>query len=437
MNISIFGLGYVGTVMAACLSKYGHSIIGVDTDKSKIDLINKAISPVTEPGIDALLKESVEKEKLSVTSDAAEAVKKTDLSFICVGTPSHNDGSLNLEYVFNVTKQIGKALQTKKGYHAITVRSTVLPGTVERVASLIADLSDKELGKDFDVASNPEFMREGTSIFDFENPPFTVVGASSKRLEKILKKVYASVKAPFYSIKIKEAELLKYACNAFHAAKVVFANEIGAISKKLGIDSHAVIEIFLKDTKLNISPYYLKPGFAFGGSCLPKDVRAIAHKAKSNNISIPLLESLIPSNEAHVERILEWIIQKKKKNIGILGLSFKASTDDVRESPIIKVIKTLTKKKFSVSIFDKNVNLSRLTGANKAFLEQEIPDISNLMKKSIAEVLEKSEIIIIANKSKEFGDVLDKVKPNQIILDLVRMSNDWDKLKGNYEGICW
>lgn len=437
MNISIFGLGYVGTVMAACLSKYGHNITGIEINRKKVELINNGQSPIIEPGINNILKEASKKRKLSATPDATDAIKKTDLSFICVGTPSNKNGSLNLDYVFLVAKQIGQALKIKDSHHSIVIRSTVLPGTVEKSALIIGDISGKELGKDFDVASNPEFMREGTSVYDFENPPFTVVGASSKRLEELLKKIYKFIDSPFYSVKIKEAELLKYACNSFHAMKVTFANEIGAICKNLGIDSHVVMKIFSKDTKLNISSYYLKPGFAFGGSCLPKDVRAMIFQAKSNDLSIPLLDSLIPSNDEHIKRVVDWVIQQGKKNIGVLGLSFKAGTDDVRESPVIIVIETLIGKGYKISIYDHNVNLSKLIGANKEYLEQKIPHILLHMQSSIEEVLKKADIILIANNSDEFKEALKKLKPGQIVLDLVRITDEWDKLKGSYDGICW
>lgn len=437
MNVSIFGLGYVGTVTAGCLSRYGHYIIGVDTSPDKVDFLNKGMPPIVEPGIANLSRTAFETGRLLATTDYTSAILRTDLSLICVGTPSNSNGSLNLEYIFAVAEQVGRALKAKHHYHAIAIRSTALPGTADKVSSIIEKLSGKRLGKDFGVASNPEFLREGTAVYDFENPPYTVVGASDKRVIEMLKKIYEPINAPFYAIKTKEAELLKYACNAFHAVKVTFANEIGAISKKLGIDSHVVMEIFSEDTKLNISSHYLKPGFAFGGSCLPKDVRAISYESRLLDISTPLLDSLIPSNELQIQRVVEWVIEKKKKNIGVLGLTFKSETDDTRESPIVKVIETLSGKGFTISVYDANVNLSKLIGANKRYLEQEIPHISSLMKKSVQEVIDHADVILIANRAAEFEDVLKSLKRDQIVLDFVRIADHWNDLHGNYEGICW
>jgi GDP-mannose 6-dehydrogenase len=437
VNISIFGLGYVGAVSAVCLAKQGHRIIGVDTNPVKVSLINSGVAPIVEPGIDALLQQAVSEGRLSATTNLTEAVQHTDLSLVCVGTPSSPNGSLNLDQVFRVAEQTGQALRLKTAYHGLVIRSTVLPGTVDKAAAIIARESGKQLGRDFGVADNPEFLREGTSVFDFENPPYTVVGGSDETIVSMLAEMYRGINAPFHAVKIREAEILKYACNAFHAVKVTFANEIGAISKKLGIDSHAVMKIFVEDTKLNISPYYLKPGFAFGGSCLPKDVRAITYESRRLDIATPLLQSLVPSNEAQVQRVISWVMQTKRKKIGVLGLSFKQDTDDLRESPIVSVVETLIGKGYDLSIFDANVNLARLMGANKEYIEQGIPHISSLMKGSIDEVLNHAEVILIANKGAGFREVLDTLKPNQLVYDMVRITEDRNIPNGHYEGICW
>ena len=437
MNISIFGLGYVGTVTAVCLSKYCHTVIGVDLNQYKVDCINQGISPIIEPGVDELLRKVLSERKLSATTNVQDAVMSTEVSLVCVGTPSNPNGSLDLDQVKRVAEQIGEVLRMKDGYHAIVIRSTVLPGTVDRLTSIIQESSSKTPGKDFGVASNPEFLREGTSIEDFENPPYTVVGTSDQRMVDILSEMYRPINAPFYAVEVKEAEILKYACNAFHAVKVTFANEIGAISKKLDVDSHVVMKIFSEDSKLNISPYYLKPGFAFGGSCLPKDVRAVTYEARFLDLTTPLLESLIASNELQIQRVVDWVVQKKKKSVGFLGLSFKSGTDDLRESPIVKLVETLLGKGYSISIYDSNVNLARLVGANRRYIEKEIPHISSLMKSNLQEVLDHAEIILIANKGTGFKDVLNKVKPDQIVLDLVRITDDWKQCNGSYEGIGW
>ena len=437
VNISIFGLGYVGAVSAVCLAKQGHRIIGVDTNPVKVDLMNKGIAPIVEPGVGELLQQAVTSGRLSATTNLTDAVQHTDLSLVCVGTPSSANGSLNLDQVLRVAEQAGQALRLKNTYHGLVIRSTVLPGTVEKAASVIARESGKQLGRDFGVADNPEFLREGTSVFDFENPPYTVVGGTDDTIVNMLAQMYSGISAPFHAGKVREAELLKYACNSFHAVKVTFANEIGAVCKRLGIDSHAVMKIFIEDAKLNISPYYLKPGFAFGGSCLPKDVRAITYEARRLDVAAPLLQSLMPSNDAQIQRTIDWVVQTKRRKIGILGLSFKQDTDDLRESPIVTVVEALIGKGYDLSIYDANVNIARLMGANKSYIEQEIPHISSLMKGSMEEVLEHAEVIVIANKGEGFRHILGKLKPGQMVYDLVRIAEERNTEHGHYEGICW
>ena len=437
MNISIFGIGYVGTVSAVCLSNNGHKVIAVDTSPFKVQSINEGKSPIVEPDVDDLLHRALNQGMLSATTDVAEAVLNTDISLLCVGTPSKANGSLSLDHIMHVADQIGAILSKKPGYHGVVVRSTVPPGTIEAVTRILEDASGKKVLKDFGVAFNPEFLREGTSILDFKNPPYTVIGTVDDRMVQMLKEIFKGVNAPFHLMKVKEAELLKYTCNSFHAVKVTFANEIGAISKKLGIDSHAVMKIFVEDTKLNISPYYLKPGFAFGGSCLPKDVRAITYESRILDVATPLLDALLPSNALQIQRVVDWVIEKKKKKIGVLGLSFKSDTDDLRESPIVNVIETLLGKGYAIAIYDSNVYISRLVGANRSYIEQVIPHISLLMKRNVKEVLDFAEVILVANKGAGFNEVLTWIRPDQVVLDLVRVTDELSMIKGKYEGICW
>jgi GDP-mannose 6-dehydrogenase len=395
------------------------------------------ISPIVEPGVEELLRQGLDRGLLTVTSDAKAAVCASDVSLVCVGTPSNANGSLCVDQVMRVAEEIGFALRSKPTYHSVAVRSTVLPGTVDRLATMMEHASGKTSVRDFGVASNPEFLREGTSIADFDDPPFTVVGAHDERLVAKLRRLYSDTTAPFYALRIKEAELLKYACNAFHATKVTFANEIGAISKQLGIDSHDVMAIFTQDTKLNISPRYLRPGFAFGGSCLPKDLRAITYESRALDVSTPLLDSLEASNQIQIRRVIDWVISRRKRRVGVLGLSFKSNTDDLRESPMVAVVETLLGKGFEVSIFDANVNVSRLLGANRSYIEQEIPHLSRLMREDPKQVLEEAEVILVGNEDPRFAGLLEHLKPEQSVLDLVRVSKASTQSGAAYEGIGW
>jgi GDP-mannose 6-dehydrogenase len=437
MRISIFGLGYVGTVSATCLAKSGHEIIGVDTNPLKVELINKGISPIVEPGVDELLKKGREEGRIRATLDSSDAIRQSDLSMICVGTPSNPNGSLNEEYLNAVAEQIGAALRRKTEYHALVLRSTAVPGTVDRLQRTIAHSSQKTAGKDFAIASNPEFLREGSAVSDFNNPPFTVVGSNDTRMIEALRTVYADVQAPFHSVQVKEAEFLKYASNAFHATKVTFANEIGVIAKHCGVDSHTVLGLLCKDTKLNISQAYLKPGFAFGGSCLPKDLRALNHLSKQEDIDTPLLQSILVSNSLHVRRAIDWVVNAREKSVGILGLSFKTGTDDLRESPMVEVVETLLGKGFSVSVYDASVNLSKLVGANKMYIEKEIPHISSLMRSTVHEVLDEATVILVASNTEEIREAMLRVSSRHKVLDLVRIAPTWDRQSGAYDGICW
>lgn len=437
MIVSIFGLGYVGMVSAVCLASRGHHVIGVDISEQKIDSISQGVSPIIEPGVQERLQIALENGLLAVTSDVTKAVHESDISLLCVGTPSNPNGSLCLDQVLRAAEQIGVALVTKQGYHGVALRSTVLPGTIDRVVAIIEDVSGKAVFEAFGVASNPEFLREGTAIADFEAPPFTVVGTQDTKMVALLRDLYAGTPAPFHAIKVREAELLKYACNAFHAVKVTFANEIGAIGKQLGIDSHDVMRIFAQDDKLNISARYLRPGFAFGGSCLPKDVRAITYESRSLDVSAPLLESLEVSNQIQIRRVVDWVIGRRKRHVGILGLSFKSNTDDLRESPLVTVAEALLGKGFDVSIYDSNVNVAKLIGANLSYAEQEIPHLSKLMRDQVDDVLDHAEVILVGNREPEFEDVLTKLKPGQVVLDLVRVADRSTSTGGEYEGIGW
>jgi len=435
MNITIFGMGYVGCVTSACLAACGHRVTGVDIDKGKTALINASRSPLIEPGLDALIAEGVSSGRLRATQETEDL---GDVSIICVGTPSNANGSLCLDHVVRVVTVIGDALRKRDTYHVVNVRSTVLPGTVENVViPLLAERSGKTPGKDFGVCMNPEFMRETTAVNDFHHPPFTVIGGLDQRSIETVTRVYETVDAPLKTTSIAVAEMIKYTCNAFHAMKVCFGNEIGLLSKSLGIDSHQVMDVFCADNKLNLSPYYLKPGFAFGGSCLPKDLRAIIYKSKQQDLELPLLTSLLESNRRHLEHALSLVLQTGKKRVGILGLSFKAGTDDLRESPIAVLIEMLLGKGYELAVYDEEVSLSKLIGANRRYIEQAIPHISSLMVSSIQTVLEKSEVIVVSKRTQEFQDMLATLLPGKAVIDLVRLKDDLSEKPSGYEGICW
>jgi GDP-mannose 6-dehydrogenase len=437
MKISVFGLGYVGCVSAACFAKEGHEVIGVDVNPLKVEIINSGRSPIVEPGIEDLIAAAVKENRLSATTDSANAVAESDISLVCIGTPGNRNGSLDLTHIKSACRQIGEALASKTRFHIVVMRSTMLPGTIEQTVIPVLEVySGKRAGRDFGVAINPEFLREGTSIYDFNHPPFTLIGADDEDTRSPLERLYSGVEATVFSVRIKEAEMVKYACNAFHALKVTFANEIGGISKALGVDSHKVMEIFCQDTKLNLSPYYLKPGFAFGGSCLPKDLRAITYKAKELDVETPMLNSILVSNRQQVERAIDATLQTGRKTIGVLGLSFKSGTDDLRESPMVTLIETLIGKGLKLAIYDRDVELARLFGANKQYIEREIPHIAELMRSDLDEVIESSEVIIIGKREDEFRALADKMNNGRIIIDLVKLFDVQDNRK-QYQGICW
>lgn len=437
LRIAVFGLGYVGCVSAACFSSEGHEVTGVDVSQEKVDIINSGKSPIVEPGLEEKISEAVSSKKLAATTDYKKAVTKSDISLVCVGTPSQKNGGVTLDYIFKVAEQIGEVLKKTNQYHVFVIRSTVPPGTLEKSLQIISKISGKKIGKDFGGCSNPEFLREGSAIKDFYNSPFTIVGELDSRSGDALAEIYKSIDAPLIRSKVKVAEMIKYANNVFHAVKIIFGNEIGTVCKKFDIDSHELMEIFCMDKKLNLSSVYLKPGFAFGGSCLPKDVRALSHLAKTNDLDLPLVNSLMRSNKDHIDRAIEMVLAHGKKRIGILGISFKAETDDLRESPMVEVVETLIGKGYDIRIYDRNVHLAKLFGANKEFINKKIPHISNLMVENIGDILEHSELLIIGNKNKEFENTISRLDSKFIILDFVRILKDIDNLPAKYEGLCW
>ncbi len=436
MRISIFGIGYVGCVSAACFARAGHEVIGVDVNPTKVEIINSGNSPIVEPEINDVIREVVKAGKLRATTDSAAAVNGSDVSLVCVGTPSKPNGSLDLGHVQHVCEEIGAAIGAKSERHTVVIRSTMLPGSIENVARpALEQASGKKTGEDFGLCVNPEFLREGTSLKDFYSPPFTLIGADDEQTARIVSSLYSEIDAPVFVTSTKTAEMVKYVCNCFHALKVSFANEVGNICKALELDSHEVMNVFCADTKLNLSSYYLKPGFAFGGSCLPKDLRAVTYKAKELDVEVPLLSAISMTNRLQVERALDMVLRTGNKRIGVLGFSFKAGTDDLRESPMVTLIETLLGKGLELVIYDRDVSLARLVGANREYIEREIPHIARLMRGSIEEVLSAANTIVIGNKSEEFKQIESRLRPDQTVIDLVRL---FDRPSSNgYQGICW
>jgi len=437
MKISIFGLGYVGAVSAGCLAKAGHVVIGVDPNRTKVGLMNAGKTPIIEKEIGEIIGRCVKEGRLRATEDVGEAIRETEISLVCVGTPSQLNGSLDLKYVRKVCEEIGAALKGKDGFHVVVLRSTMLPGSMRDVViPTLEEYSGKAAGDGFGVCNNPEFLREGTAVYDFHHPPKTVIGQTDSRSGDILASLYEGIEAPMIRTDVETAEMVKYTDNVWHALKVGFANEIGNICKALGIDGHKVMEIFCRDTKLNLSPYYLKPGFAFGGSCLPKDVRALTYKARSLDLDLPILNAILPSNERQVEKAFRMIVEKGKRKIGILGFSFKAGTDDLRESPLVEVIERLIGKGYELRLYDRNVQLASLIGANRDFILNRIPHISKLMVERMEEVLDFAEVLVIGNGAEEFRSIPDRARDGRIVVDLVRMTKKKSDGEG-YDGICW
>jgi GDP-mannose 6-dehydrogenase len=437
LKVSVFGLGYVGAVSAGCLANDGHEVLGVDPFPTKVDLINNGQSPIIEADIGEMIAANAKSGRLRATDDQAKAIRETELSFVCVGTPSQSNGNLDLSYILRVCEQIGQALKTKSTRHTIVIRSTIVPGTMHKIViPVLEEFSGKKAGTDFGVCHNPEFLREGSAVKDFNSPPKTVIGELDKASGDILVELYKKLDAPLIRTDLETAEMVKYVDNSWHALKIGFANEIGNLCKSFSIDAHAVMKIFIQDKKLNISPAYLLPGFAFGGSCLPKDLRALSYQAKMHDLELPIMTSILPSNEMQVDRGLQLIMDKGHKKVGILGFSFKAGTDDLRESPVIEVIERLLGKGYDLRIYDKNVNIASLVGANRDFILNRIPHISKLMVNDIDAVLTHAQTVVIGNNDPDFKTVPDRLHEGQVLVDFVRITNRRSE-KGKYDGICW
>jgi GDP-mannose 6-dehydrogenase len=437
-SISVFGLGYVGTVTAACLAYRGNNVIGVDLSRSKVEAMDSGNSPIVEPRVSEIIAESHKAGRLHATSSAETAILTSDISFLCVGTPSLRNGKLDLGHIEPVCREIGEILKKKNSFHIVVLRSTVLPGTAETVVvPTLEKASGKRNGADFGVCVNPEFMREGTAVADFLEPAMTIIGASDKAHSALVRELYAWAPGRMFETSFRSAEMVKYVCNAWHAVKVGFANEIGTLAHELEVDAESIMEIFTSDTKLNISPSYLKPGFAFGGSCLPKDVRALNYRAKELDLKLPLLESIMPSNDEHLERAVEMVLGTAKHKIAMLGLSFKAATDDLRESPHVQLVKRLLGEGREILIWDDNVSLGRLIGSNREYIEQIIPHIGSLLKANLEEVLRDAEVVVIGTPGLNRGLLEASIRPDQEVIDLVNLEKARRVQTTAYKGICW
>jgi len=437
-TVSVFGLGYVGCVSAACFADQGFDVVGVDVNLEKVKLVASGHATIVEEGIDSLVCRMVTAGRLRATFDPTEAIRHSSISLICVGTPSQPNGGLNLCHVQRVAEQIGHALRHKEEHHIVVLRSTALPGTCTGL--LIPTLeaaSGKRAGRDFSVCMNPEFLREGSSLDDFVHPPFTIIGTQSEAIGRQVAELYSGIDAPLHITDIGVAEMLKYACNCFHGVKVTFANEIGNMCKALGTDSHEVMRLFCQDRKLNISPSYLRPGFAFGGSCLGKDLRALVYRGKELDVETPVLAAALESNRKQVLKAYDMVYSTGRRRVGVLGLSFKAGTDDLRESPIVTLVEMLIGKGLALSIYDQSVSRAGLMGANRVYIEREIPHIWSLMRDSVDEVIGASDILVIGNDAKEFHDIQPLLNGNQVVIDLVRALAPSASNDGHYRGICW
>jgi GDP-mannose 6-dehydrogenase len=437
MKISVLGLGYVGAVSAALLAREGHEVIGVDPERAKVELINAGRSPIIEKDLGEIIEREVAARRLRAVTTVEDAVRASDLAMVCVGTPSLANGGIDLRYVRRVCQQIGAALAKHPGAPVVVIRSTVLPGTMrEVVIPVLEECSGKKAGEEFGLCLNPEFLREGTAVHDYDNAPKTVIGEINAASGRVVAALYARVRAPLVRTDIETAEMVKYADNCWHALKVGFANEIGSVCKAAGVDAHKVMDIFCQDRKLNLSPYYLKPGFAFGGSCLPKDLRALLYKAKTLDVQLPILGAVLPSNQLQIERGVQAVVDRGAKRVGILGFSFKAGTDDLRESPMVELTERLLGKGYDLRVYDRNVSLACLHGANRDYILHRIPHISRLMVASIDEVLAHAQTLVIGNAAPEFADVPRRIREGQSIIDLVRVSDE-RSVAGVYEGLCW
>lgn len=436
MKISVFGLGYVGCVSAACLANDGHHVIGVDINPFKVEQIQAGKAPVLEPGLEKMIQEGLRTNRFQASTNNYETTLSTDVSMICVGTPSSENGSLDLQYVKKVCVEIGQALAVKSSYHVVIVRSTVLPGTVQDIlVPILEKYSGRKAGTDFGVCMNPEFLREGSAIEDYYHPSQIVIGEFDQRSGDMAAEIYSAVDAPVIRAAIPVAEMVKYVSNTWHALKVAFANEIGNIAKAHSIDGQEVMNIFVQDRQLNISPTYLRPGFAFGGSCLPKDVRALRYRARERDLNLPVLESIMASNEQQIQLGIKMVEKTGRKKIGVLGLSFKNGTDDVRESPVVPLVETLVGRGYQVSIFDDHVIPDNLIGANRVFLEREIPHVASLMRCCAEDVINEAEVVVITNGSASFREAVKNVRSDQMVIDLVGIAKNGSR--EGYEGICW
>lgn len=435
-TVSVFGLGYVGCVSAACLARAGHNVIGVEVNASKVDLINHGVATIVEPGLDDLLKSGVTNGNIRATTDAEAAIKESDVILVTVGTPSLPNGELDLSHIYDVAEEAGKALKVMTRFITVAIRSTVKPGTCEVVAGIVEKASGKKSGVDFSVVANPEFLREGTAIADYEKPPYILIGANDEKGAEEVAAIYANLGAEVLKVKLPSAEVIKYINNSWHALKVAFGNEVGAICKQLGIESHEVMDLFFRDRVLNISPHYLRPGYAFGGACLPKDLSALVSLAKKNGVSAPLLESVHSSNDAHIERAVA-LIRKypKSARLGFLGLSFKTGTDDVRNSPTLEVISALRKEGYEIRVFDDYVQLALASGRNAATTRSILGDVESLMVETTDELLEHADVIVVAKKERSFDEVLDELGTRSVV-DLIYLKG-FQAEQGRYEGLAW
>jgi len=437
VSISLFGLGYVGSVSAACFAHMGHKVTGVDISKAKVVMLDSGRSPIIEARMEELVAEAHKACRLHATTDSIAAVLASDISFVCVGTPSLRSGKLDLSHVEHVSREIGSALKQKSSFHTIVLRSTVLPGTTETLMiPAVEATSGKKAGVDFAVCYNPEFMREGSAVAYFLQPPYTILGSQNPEHLARLRELYGVLPATTFETPIRVAEMVKYVSNLYHAVKVGFANEVGTLCKHLGVEADQVTKIFLSDTKLNVSTAYLSPGFAFGGSCLPKDLRAVTYRGKELDLALPLLESLMPSNAQHVDRGVEAILRTGKRKIAMLGLSFKAGTDDLRESPQVQLIKRLLGEGCQVKVWDKDVSLGRLAGSNRQYIEEVIPHIGSLLSADMPEVVRDAEVVVLGTKV-EAGELSKLLTPNQMVIDLVNLDPSRRPQAASYEGICW
>lgn len=437
MHVSVFGLGYVGCVQSACLAQMGHTVLAVDINHAKVDCINAGQSPVVEPGLADLISQGVDNGRLRAYTTAALAVQQSDLSLICVGTPSSDNGSVDLGAIEHVCHQIGDAMAAKHTYHAVAVRSTLPPGTSRHVvAPLLEQASGRRLGATLGICHNPEFMREGNGIEDYHSPPFTLIGETDERAGDLLSGLYRPISAPLLRVDLETAEMVKYVNNAFHALKVTFANEIGVLCKSLGIDSHRVMEIFVQDRKLNISPAYLKPGYAFGGSCLPKDLRALLHMAEDANLDVPVLAAIRSSNDHHAQRALEMVLQTGRRRVGIIGLSFKPDTDDLRESPLVSLVRALIRAELDVKIYDPALISDHLLGTNQAYAAQVLQNLGELLCPSLDDLVAHAEVLVIGHRYPGIAELVRRER-DRIFVDLVRVDADPGSAQENCIGIAW